>query len=327
LRARLNISRQLSESVRVGAGLAGRCTSSDCNLNWVMQTDIPAPNGLENGDITADELYLQWQHRQRPLSVVAGRFQSRFVLRGGVYAKSMDHNDSNNVRITWTDGLHAAYRVGRGWRGHAVVQYNSQDGTGSIRRGPLNFDDSDARATYIAAFENLRVWGPLVQRGLTVSYLPSSLLPDNDPAGARKDYWGVVGRLAVRWPQRSTGLRFRGGVELAYAPNTPRHTALGIEREGDTDGLAWNVVANAMDIRPGHSIGINYGETEAGWLLSPQFLPNSRLAEVRYQWQPSKGPLFEARLRRQTQLEPNAEFSERLEEYDVYLRLTWEFGL
>jgi hypothetical protein len=265
LRARLNLSKRLTTSLRLGAGVAGRCITDDCDIDWVMQTETPTPNGLANGQFTFDELYAHWARRgEQRFDILAGRFQSRFVLRGGVYAKSLDHNDSNNTRITWTDGLHASHRGPGGWRSQFVIQHNNRDGTGSIRRGPINFDDGKASETYLLAFENIRPWGPFVQRSADISYLPASLLKDNDLQGRREDYWGLVGRLAVRWPQRSRGMRFRGGLEAGYAPQTPTEQASGFDHSGDTSGVAWNVVANLMDIKPGHSLGINYGRTQPG---------------------------------------------------------------
>ena len=248
------------------------------------------------------------------------------MLRGGVYFKSLDRNDSNNTRITWTDGLHVTFRGDNGWRSNFILQRNVDEGTGSIRRGPLDFTDSAAKNTWFLGFENLRAWGPVVQRSLDLSYLPRSLVKDNAVDGRNVDYWGLVGRLAVRWPQRPEGLRFRGGVEMGYAPETPSRTASGFDDPGDVSGLAWNVVANAMDIRPGHSIGVNYGRTGKGWLLSPQYLPNSELLEFRYQWRPRRGPLLEARVRRQTDLDKPTEAAQERSELDFYLRLTWEFG-
>lgn len=327
LRARLNVSKRLTKSLRLGTGVAGRCITDDCDIDWVMQTETPTPNGLANGQFTFDELYAHWTRRgEQRFDILAGRFQSRFVLRGGVYAKSMDHNDSNNTRITWTDGLHASHRGPGGWRSQLVIQHNSRNGTGSIRRGPINFDDSKASETYLLAFENVQSWGPFVQRSADISYLPASLLKDNDLRGRREDYWGLVGRLAVRWPQRSRGMRFRGGMEAGYAPQTPTEQASGFDRSGDTSGLAWNVVANLMDIKPGHSFGINYGRTQPGWLLSPQFAPNSELLELRYQWQAKQGPMLEARVRWQEALEQTTLAPALHNEFDFYLRLTWEIG-
>jgi hypothetical protein len=98
------------------------------------------------------------------------------------------------------------------------LERNARDGTGSIRRGQLDFDDSKARNTYFAGFENITRWGPVSQRGFDVSYLPKSLLKDGDPNGRREDYWGFVGGLMFRWPQRSDGARFRGAPRLVMLP-------------------------------------------------------------------------------------------------------------
>jgi hypothetical protein len=81
-----------------------------------------------------------------------------------------------------------------------------------------------------------------------------------------------------------------------------------------------------MDIWPGHSAGVNFGPTGAGWLLSPQFAPNLELFEFRYQWRPRRGPLLEARARWQQDLDRLADADRELREFDFYLRLTWEFG-
>ena len=327
IRARLGVIRNLSKRFRMGAGLAGRCFSSDCDLEFILPPAPPGPNGLRSGQVTFDELYLHWFRKgAQRFDIIAGRLQTRFVLRGGVYFKSLDRNDSNNTRITWTDGLHATFRGDKGWRSNFILQRNVDEGTGSIRRGPLDFTDSAAKNTYFLGFENLQAWGPVVQRGLDLSYLPHSLIKDNAHDGRNVDYWGLVGRLAVRWPQRSEGLRFRGGVEMGYAPETPSRTASVFDDPGDVSGLAWNVVANAMDIRPGHSIGVNYGRTGKGWLLSPQYLPNSELLEFRYQWRPGRGPLLEARVRRQADLDKPVAAAQKRSEFDFYLRLTWEFG-
>jgi hypothetical protein len=327
VRARLGVRKSLFRTLWAGAGIAGRCFTDNCDPEFVMHSETPGPNGLRSGQFTFDELYLHWfREGKGRFDILLGRQQTRFALRSGVYFKSLDRNDSNNTRITWTDGLHAAYRAGNGWRSSFVLQRNTDDGTGSIRRGPLNFDDSAAKNTYFLGFENLRPWGLVVQRSLDLSYLPRSLLKDNDPEGRREDYWGLVGRLAVRWPRRSEGPHFRGGVEVGYAPKTPSRAAAGFDEQGDADGLAWNVAANVMDIWPGHSAGVNYGRTGAGWLLSPQFFPGTELIEFRYLWRLKRGPLLEARVRRQDDLDTPEAAERKRSEYDFYFRLTWEFG-
>ncbi len=327
VRARLSARKGLLPTLWAGVGVGGRYFVDDGDFEFIMQREIPGPNGLATGQATIDELYLHWFREGRGrFDFILGRQQTRFVLRSGVYYKSLDRNDSNNTRITWTDGLHADYYAPSGWRSHFVVQRNIDDGTGSIRRGPMDYSDSAAKNTYFMAFENVRPCGPVVQRGLDVSYLPATLLKDGDTEASRTDYWGLVGRLALQWPARSEGTRLRGGVEAGYAPETPTKDAMGYDQGGDADGLAFNVAANIMDIRPGHSAGLNYGRTGAGWLLSPQFFPGTELVEFRYLLRLKKGPLLEARVRRQADLDTAIAATRKRSEYDFYLRATWELG-
>ncbi len=84
-----------------------------------------------------------------------------------------------------------------------------------------------------------------------------------------------------------------------------------------------------MDFLPTHSIGINYAQTGAGWLLSPQFRPNEELFEIRYIWNPRRPyfPLLEARIRWREDLEQRVGTLRKQEELDGYIRLTWEFAL
>ena len=325
-RVRLGIVGAVTERWRFGARLAGVCFTTECDGEFILDSAIPESNGLAGGQVTFDELFLHW-HRKERFDLAIGRLQTRFVLRGGVYAKSLDRNDSNNVNVTWTDGVHSTYRARNGWASHFVLQRNVADGTGSIRRGLLDFDDDSARNTYFFAVENTRRAGHVVQRGFDVSYLPDSLLKDGDPGGRREDYWGLVGRVSLRFPKRSDGPRLRAGVEIGYAPETPTEAASRLGISGDVDGLAWNVVASIMDFAPSHSIGINYGKTGAGWLLSPQFRPNEDLFEIRYQWRPEHFPLVEARIRWREDLDQLIGTVQKREVFDFYLRLTWEFKI
>ena len=323
-RARFLADFGLSDSVHVGARLAGVCFVDDCNLEFVHGSTTTTSSGLKSGQFTFDELYLHWFRTERG-SIAVGRLQTRAVLRSGVYAKSLDRNNSNNVNINWTDGILGIYRAQNGWRSSFVLERNDSDGASSIRHGPLDFNDSEARNTYFTGFENIDSWGLIVQRAFDVSYIPNSLLVDGNANGRREDYWGLVGRLVVRWPQRSEGIRLRSGLEMGYAPETP--TAQAVNLEKDADGLAWDVVVSVMDFLPGHSIGVNYAQTGSGWYLSPQFRPNEELLELRYQWRPAYFPLVEIRIRERQDLQQETTAIRKRHEIDGYFRLTWEFNL
>ena len=85
-RVRLGANFGITDSVYVGARLAGTCFTDDCDPEFVLDSNTPTNSGLEGGQFTFDELYLQWFRTERG-AFAFGRLQTRFVLRGGVYAK------------------------------------------------------------------------------------------------------------------------------------------------------------------------------------------------------------------------------------------------
>ncbi len=312
----------LSPYLRTVGRIAGICTSNECSPNLVLEDSIPTTNGMSEGDITIDEAYLHWFKSDR-FDLALGRMQTKFVARGGVFAKSLDRNDSNNINVNWTDGLHATFRSKNGWDPNLILQHNSPNGASNVRRGPLDFDDPGARVSYFFGIESRKRTPLFLQRGLDISYLPKSLLKDGSLSGRREDYYGVVIRTANRWPERDEGIRLRVAAELGYAPETQTRAAAGQAGDGDVDGLAWYIVLSLMDFKPNHSIGVNYGQVEAGWLLSPQFRQNESLAEIRYQWRKTRQLAFDIRIRQRRELEQRALSDRKHEELDIFLRLTW----
>ena len=321
-RWRFRTELDISPYLRTVGRVAGLCTSDECSPNLVLEDSIPTTNGMSDGDITIDEAYLHWFRLDR-FDLALGRMQTKFVARGGVFAKSLDRNDSNNINVNWTDGLHATFRGRNEWVPHLILQHNSSNGASNVRRGPLDFDDSGARVSYFFGIESLKRTRFFLQRGLDISYLPKSLLKDGSLSGRREDYYGIVIRTANRWPERDEGIRLRVAAELGYAPETQTRAAAGLAGDGDVDGLAWNVVVSLMDFKPNHSIGVNYGRVEAGWLLSPQFRQNESLAEIRYQWRKNRQLAFDFRIRQRRELEQRALSDRKLDELDIFLRLTW----
>jgi len=312
----------LSPYFRTVGRIAGLCTSNECSPNLVLDDSIPKTNGMSEGDITIDEAYLHWFKSDR-FDLALGRMQTKYVARGGVFAKSLDRNDSNNINVNWTDGLQATFRSKNGWDPNLILQHNSPNGASNVRRGPLDFDDSGARVSYFFGIESRKRTPLFLQRGLDISYLPKSLLKDGSLSGRRVDYYGVVIGTANRWPARDEGIRLRVAAELGYAPETQTRAAAGLVGDGDVDGLAWNIVLSLMDFKPNHSIGVNYGQVEAGWLLSPQFRQNESLAEIRYQWRKSRQLAFDVRIRQRRELEQRALSDRKQDELDIFLRLTW----
>jgi hypothetical protein len=306
--------------------IAGLCSTSNCHPDFVVQPYIPTGASMKDGQITIDEFFLQ-SFRSERFNVAIGRMQAKFVARGGVFSKSLDQNDSNNLRINWTDGLHGTFKAKNGWESHMVLQYNSEDGPSTVRRNPLDFSDSGSRVSYLFGFESLQEKRRLVQRALDVNYFPSSLQINGQAGDRLEDYWAIVARLAGRWPVRSESWRFRLSGELGYAPNTQTLAASGITGMGDAGGLAWNVTASVMDFVPNHSVGINYAETEVGWLVSPQYNNNERLFEIRYVWRPAGRLTLDVRGRWRDRLRQRIIEDPDRDRFDFFIRFTWSFSI
>lgn len=323
----------ISDNLRAGFGIAGTCAISNCDVDFTLQADLPGSTGLKKGQFTIDEMYLHWlSDEPHRFKVAIGRMQTRSVLKTGIFNKSLDRINSNNARINWTDGVHVAYQFDNGWISNFIMQYNSSEGSGNVYHDAIDFADSDARKSYFASFESNQEISGVTQRSIGISYLPSALLSSQETAQDmtqdHDDYFGLVGKIAWLWPQKSNRFTFRGGFEVGYSPTLPSLNVIGIVNEGAVSGLAWNAVFNIMDIYPGQNFGINYAHTGAGWQLSPQYKPNTKLLEFRYQWRLKTNTLFEARLRWQDELEHSKVIKDNPlqdNQVDFYLRFTRNF--
>jgi hypothetical protein len=325
-RWRVRSSWGLQPGLRARVRVAGVCSTDDCEPDFILQPNLPAPASIEDGQVTIDSMYLEWFKRDQ-FDVAVGRMETKFVARGGVYSKSLDRNDSNNLRVNWTDGLHSTFKAKNGWASHLIVQYNDEDGPSNVRRSPLDFSSGKSRRSYFVAFQSLEPKRRLIQRGFDVSYLPATLAVDGPEGSRLEDYWGLVARAAFRWPVRSDGWRLRMSSELGYAPTTQTRQEAGIVGSGDADGLAWNITASIMDFLPKHSIGINYARTGAGWLLSPQYADNEELFEIRYRWRPSDRLTVDVRGRWRDELKELIIDDPSRDRFDFYARFTWSFRI
>jgi hypothetical protein len=316
----ININDWLLASARI----ASTCTSDRCNPDLTLDTSLDTRTSVDEGDITFDQLYLHI-FRRKQFDVAFGRLQTKFVARAGVFAKSLDRNNSSGFNVNWTDGAHATYHFENESIIHFIPEYNDSDGPSSVRRGPLDFSSSDARVSYFSAWESQKRVGPITQRGFDVTYLPSALLKEGTTAGPIEDYVGIVARMATARPFGSGGARWNIAAEIGYAPTTPTLAALGLTGEGDADGMAFTFAASLMDLRPNHSIGVNYGRADAGWLLSPQYRDNEELVEIRYLWRKSRMLALDFRVRGRRDLVPLISESQKRSEIDFFARFTMGF--
>jgi hypothetical protein len=145
----------ITERLRGVVRVAGLCSTSECEPDFVLQPYIPTGTSMEDGQITIDEFFLQ-RFRSDHFNVAIGRMQVKSVARGGVFSKSLDQNNSNDLRVNWTDGMYATFKAKNGWESHMVLQYNSEDGPSTVRRDPLDFSDDGSRVSYLFGVENLQ---------------------------------------------------------------------------------------------------------------------------------------------------------------------------
>lgn len=324
LRLRVGVEARLADGWLVRGRVAGRFTTDQASTRFWLKTWPPDRTGLEDGDATVDELFLRYGPPGGRWSVRIGRFQSKFELQG-VPAKGLDRNDSPNVDITWTDGLHWQQTLSSRWRSHVMLQANARRGSGQVARSPLSFDHRDSRATVFAGVEGTAPWGPVTQRMLAVTWMPRALATEGIAASSRHSYLAVTARAFAEWPLGGSGMRGGLGGEAGYAPSTPRQRLYVPGARGDSDGLAWQVSANLFDFLPRHHIGVVFGRAGAGWLISPDFRNNDSLLEVRHQWRFAKNWSMETRFRRREEIiVPGTAGRPRVDD-DVYLRFSGKF--
>lgn len=322
-RIRLGLLTTFSDQVSAKVRVAGRYASKNNHNFSKFFQEIPASDGLRLGDSTVDELYVRYQPDHR-WDLRLGRMQTKFELMG-IPRKSLTRNDSPNTDITWTDGLFVKYHAASGWNVYTILQRSTDDGPTTVRRKPLGFEESASHVTYYLGTEKIDKHATLVQRGFDITYIPDSLQKDGTASGRIENYTGISGKLAAQWPLQSLADKLLVGGELAWAPKTPTEEAVKTGTSGDADGYAFQLSANLLDIRPGHSFGMVYMRSEGGWLLSADIGSNQHLLEGRYKWQINKQQKLEFRLRERDDLEKQNGAKDKRKDLDYYLRYTVKF--
>jgi hypothetical protein len=306
-----------SPALQLRVRAAGRLSDAQDSFRIFLQAYTPGTDGLGSGEVTLDELNL----RLRPsdfLEIRVGRLQTAFEL-AGVARKSLDRNDSPNTDVTFTDGVHLLVRSS-GWANHLIVQRNAARGPVNVLRPPLDFSGSGSRASLYLATQATAPLGPIVQRELSLTYLPASIPDVAGGSRENKAYVAAVGRLAVELPARIAGGRVVAAAEGGLAPNTPDRSILRTG-EGASAGHAFQTSLNLMGAVNGkHSLGIVHARAGDGWLISPDIRENNREWEARYYWQYAPWGRFDARyrIREDSRLQIGAERLRR--DADIYLR-------
>jgi hypothetical protein len=322
-RLRVALERGFGDRWQLRTRVAGRFGSDQDGSRAYLRGYAPTRTGTAFGDVTLDEAYLRYAAPGDGLRVRVGRFQTLFALPG-VASKGLVRNDSPNIDVNWTDGVHLDMPVAGGWRSHLVAEHRHRLGSGGVARAPLDFSDGGSRVSLFAAVQNDRPWGPVNLRVLSLGWMPSSLASAGLAAAPREDYLTAHGLVSATWPLREDGLRLVAGLEAGYAFDTPPGNVVGTGQSGDSDGLAWQAAASLYDIAPGHHLGLAVGRVGAGWLVSPDFRGNDALVELRHQWRLNKDTSIESRIRGRRELEHPAGTRARVD-HDLYVRVSHRF--
>lgn len=319
-RLRVGLESALGERWTARARVAGRYSSEASGHDFFLHGHAPSASGLTFNQATLDELNLHY--RGDGFALRLGRLQTK-VDMGDLMGRSLLRKDSASTDITWTDGIEV--RLGSGtWQQVVHLQRNDRKGTSNAQRPPLAFDRGGSRLSYGYGLESTQARGPLVLRGMYLSYLPDALAPSGISQAGREDYLAISIRAAAAFPL-DIGGRFLLAGELAHALDTPTRLSQRLGASGDTGGLGWQLSGNWLGIRPGHDFAVLYARAEAGWLLSPDYSANMDALELRYQWTLTPASAIELRWRRREDLAPRTDLRQTRIDRDHYLRYTFKF--
>jgi len=323
-RFRLRLRQELGDSCRFQTRFAA--TAEDEGNDWDVYIRSNRDSGTEvnAGTATLDEFFLRCQSDDGRSEWRVGRMQSNLDLPN-MATRSFDRSQASSINIGWTDGIAYRRNFANGWYADVMAQYNGPDGNGQTFRGPITFDDSDARIGYFGILGSDEALGPVFMRALSLTVYPDALAPAGIASAERDDYILAAFKMGAGWDLDESGRRLIAVAELAHAFNTPRNAALGLPGSGDTDGWGWQVGVDIDDLFPKHSMGINYGRSDGGMLLSNDFRQNNELFEYRWRYQHTPALRFEfrARWRRELERRAGAEFLQR--DRDIRFRTTYRF--
>lgn len=323
-RFRLRLKRDIGESCRFQTRLAATAADDGNDWEFYVRADRDTGTEVNPGTATFDEFFVQCESADSGSQWRFGRMQSNLDLPH-MATRSLDRSQASSLNIGWTDAIAFRQQLGAGWYGEILAQYNGSDGNGQTTRGPLSFDDSDSRIGFFGVLGNDADVGPVFMRALAVTVYPDALASEGIAGSAREDYVTATFKLGAGWDLGDSNRRLVAVGEIGRAFETPQRFAVGLPGSGDADGWGWQLGADLVDVFPRHTMGVNYGRADAGWLISNDFRQNNELAEFRWQFKYSATLRFEfrARWRRELDRLASADFLQR--DRDVRLRTTWKF--
>jgi len=323
-RLRLRLREELGEACRFQTRFAATALDEGNDWDFYLRSHRDTGTEVSPGTATLDEFFLQCNVGDGRSQWRVGRMQSNLDLPQ-MATRSFDRSQASAINIGWTDAIAYRRELSNGWYADLMAQYNGPDGNGQTLRGPISFDDSGSRVGFFGVLGSEAELGPVFMRALSVTVYPDSLAPEGLASSEREDYIMAAFKVGAGWDLDDSGRRLIAVGELAHALNTPEKATLMLPGQGDTDGWGWQVGLDIDNLFPKHSMGINYGQSDGGMLLSNDFRQNNELFEYRWQYQATRALRFEfrARWRRELEQRVNAPFLQR--DRDIRFRMTYRF--
>lgn len=331
--------RESSESgarfrLRLQQGIGERCkfqtrfaaTALDEGNDWDFYIRANRDSGTEvnPGTATLDEFFVECASGDGASEWRVGRMQSNLDLPH-MASRSFDRSQASSLNIGWTDAVAYRRNFANDWYGEALVQYNGRDGNGQTFRGPITFEDSDARIGFFGVIGSDAEVGPVFMRALSLTVYPDALASAGFESAERDDYVMAAFKLGAGWNLDESGRRLIAIGEIAHALNTPLKSTLGLPGSGDVDGWGWQVGADLKNIFPKHTMGINYGQADGGMLLSNDFRQNNELFEYRWRYHATSALRFEFRARWRRELDKRVGALDLQRDRDIRFRATYKF--
>jgi hypothetical protein len=323
-RVQLGMRVELQENLTFETRVAGRYATNQDEFQFVIEDHTPPSGSYPAGTTTIDQFQITWRISPS-VELTAGRFQGRFPLQGFI-PKGMDRYYAANLSISHTDGVWLKWDLNRNWRLHMIGNHNGRRGSSHAARAPMVFAKSESRISGFLNLEHLDKEGLWVQRELSMSYYPQSFVRN----GRFRDMVVLTSRAMIRLPAELRSGEIWMGGELGVIPYSPTAASAGIDVSQDRiffdpSAISWQISAYANDLIKNHRLGILYGQTEPGWVISSSFRPNNTMAEIRYRYTFSRALNFEMRYRIRTDLFKPESTGYTQRDRDFYARFTYRF--
>ena len=323
-RIRFRLRQDFSDQCRFQTRLAATVADDDNDFDAYLRAHRDSGTGVNPGTATLDEFFVRCSIGDGASEWRLGRMQSNLDSIQ-MATRSFDRSQASALNIGWTDAIAYRRNFDNGWYSEALLQYNGREGNGQTFRGPISFDDGDARIGFFGVVGSDTEVGPVLMRALSLTVYPDALAPAGTASAERDDYVMIAFKLGAGWDLDAAGRRLIAIGEIAHAPNTPLKSTLGLPGTGDSDGWGWQLGADIEDIFPRNTVGINYGQSDGGMLISNDFRQNNELFEFRWQYQATSALRFEFRYRWRRELERRIGASQVQRDRDVRLRATYRF--